>query len=154
MCCQSHNPLLIAFNNHNCGTKICIRQHETKYKHRRQEIIDLLTEFTETFWLRLRVRFKYKSLDYPSFDRVEIFSQNVAHAPSLSHKWLFFKHQKDYILPNGRGSTLPMKGLTNHKHDCLILSSKSSQKSLHIWPPKSLPIKSLNSILSLHNPRR
>jgi hypothetical protein len=60
----------------------------------RQEITELLTEFTRTFWLRLWIRLEYKSLYYPSFERDEIFSQNVAHAPYrdetqsnlLSHK--------------------------------------------------------------------
>jgi hypothetical protein len=60
----------------------------------RQEITELLTEFTRTFWLRLWIRLEYESLDYPSFERAEIFSQNVAHAPYrvetrsslLSHK--------------------------------------------------------------------
>jgi hypothetical protein len=47
----------------------------------RQEIIDRLIEFTRTFWIRLWIYLEYESLDYTSFERVEIFSQNVAHAP-------------------------------------------------------------------------
>jgi hypothetical protein len=46
----------------------------------RQYITKFLTEFTKTSWLRLRIRLEYKSLYYPS-QRVETFSQNVAHAP-------------------------------------------------------------------------
>ena len=47
----------------------------------RQDITELLTDFTGTYWLRLRIRLEYESMYYPSFERAEIFSQNVAHAP-------------------------------------------------------------------------
>jgi hypothetical protein len=46
----------------------------------RQEINELLTEFTRTFWLHVRIHLENESLYYPSFERAEILSQNVAHA--------------------------------------------------------------------------
>jgi hypothetical protein len=49
----------------------------------RQEIIDLLTEFTGTSLLRLWIHLEHESLYYPFFERDEIFSQNVAHAPYM-----------------------------------------------------------------------
>jgi hypothetical protein len=48
----------------------------------RQEITELLTKFTMTSWLHLRIRLEYKSLYCPS-QRAKTFSQNVVHAPYM-----------------------------------------------------------------------
>jgi hypothetical protein len=74
---------------------------------------------------------EYESLHYPSFDWVDIFSQNGG-----------------TILQTPEGRNSPKRGLhKNHKHECLFLSSNISPKKPPKGPPKishSLPPKGFN----------
>jgi hypothetical protein len=108
--------------------KTCIRKHETRSTHkaRDHQIVNGVHQYDYVSWIRWNTN---------------CFIILPLKGLKSSHKMWHISSDTRRMTFSQKGLESPKRGLhTNHKHECLFLSSKSSPKEPPKGPPKSPPI--------------